>query len=50
MMLPKVDSKGRMLIPQDIREELGIQLGDELSLEAENNVIVVKKMPGGSVV
>ncbi len=38
-----VDRKGKVLIPQTLRQYLGVDNGDTVSLTAENGKIVVKK-------
>lgn len=39
----KVSDKGQIAIPQDIRENVGIQKGDELILVQEGDKIMVRK-------
>ncbi len=39
----RVDERGRIVIPREIREELGIQPGNELLLEVAGDKIIVKK-------
>lgn len=51
MILPKIDRKGRMVIPADIREELGIEVGDEFEIDTEwageRQIMVVRKPEKG---
>ena len=42
--LTKISTKGQVVIPRDIREELGIAPGDALQVERVNGVIVLKKL------
>ena len=37
-----LESQGRVLIPKRVREELGLRSGEELSLEIEDNKIVLR--------
>ena len=37
-----VDSKGRLTIPQELRQALGIEPGDTLFVETENNGTVLR--------
>ncbi len=39
----KVDERGRIVIPKEIREELGIKVGSELLLDVSGDKIIVKK-------
>ena len=41
-MKRKVDSLGRLVIPVEMREELKIKNGDEVSIELKGNSIVIK--------
>jgi AbrB family looped-hinge helix DNA binding protein len=47
MNLPTVDNKGRILIPADLRERLGLAGGDELEMSIEwdgsKDILVVRK-------
>ena len=38
-----LDEKGRLLIPQSIRESTGIEKGDVVTISAGQGVVVVKK-------
>lgn len=40
--MPKVDSKGRIVLPQDVRERLGISPGMEVDVHEEDGKVVVK--------
>ncbi len=39
----RVDERGRIVIPKEIREELGIKVGSELLLDVSGDKIIVKK-------
>ena len=39
----KVDSKGRILLPSDIRKLLSIQLGDFLHVSVSSNKLILEK-------
>lgn len=39
--LVKIGEGGRLVVPADFRKELGIQIGDELSLHLEEGKIVI---------
>lgn len=40
----RVSSKGQIVIPKDIRDNLGIQEGDLLAAVSEENFIILKKI------
>jgi len=40
--MPTVDSKGRIVLPKDIRERLGIDAGSEVEVRAEDGALVVE--------
>ncbi|MDS0221678.1 AbrB/MazE/SpoVT family DNA-binding domain-containing protein [Haloarcula sp. S1AR25-5A] len=40
--MAKVDSKGRIVLPQDVRERLGISPGTEVEIHAEDGKAVVE--------
>ena len=39
----KIDSLGRVVIPKSIRNALGINHNDEISMTVENNTLVISK-------
>lgn len=39
----KIDDVGRVVLPKDVREELGLRINDMLKIEVENNSIIIKK-------
>jgi len=41
----KIDSKGRVVIPADVRKTLGMDLGDELQLDVSvsGNFLIVRR-------
>lgn len=41
--MSRVTSKGQVTIPKEIRDELGIQPGDELRFEATEEGVVLRK-------
>ena len=43
MQAVKVLPKGQITLPKNIRENLGIDIGDPLILEAKNNEIILRK-------
>lgn len=46
--MPKVDSKGRIVLPQELRERLDIGPGEEVDVHEENGRVVVEpeRSPG----
>ena len=40
--MPKIDSKGRIVLPQEIRERLGITPGTEVTVREEEGEVVVE--------
>jgi AbrB family looped-hinge helix DNA binding protein len=42
----KVDSKGRIVVPQNIREQLGLTPGTKVDVHEEDGRIVVESQPG----
>ncbi|NHX37107.1 MULTISPECIES: AbrB/MazE/SpoVT family DNA-binding domain-containing protein [Halolamina] len=40
--MPKVDSKGRVVLPQELRERLDIGPGEEVDIHEENGRLVVE--------
>ncbi len=47
--LTKASTKGQVVIPQDIREALGILPGDQLQVERVGELVVLKKVALGSL-
>ena len=43
MIVVRVDSKGRIVIPKQLREKLGIKEGDMVVLQLENSRLIVRK-------
>lgn len=43
MVTTRIDNKGRITIPADIREELGLESGDVMFLDVENLILRVAK-------
>ena len=43
MITAKVTSKGQVTIPKEIREKLGVRVGEEVGFEEENGRLVIKK-------
>lgn len=43
MLTARITSKGQVTIPKKIREEIGIQTGDDISFEKKNRVFYIKK-------
>lgn len=41
--MPRVTTKGQVTIPKAVREELGIEPGDEVSFEAADGEYVIRK-------
>ena len=37
----KIDDVGRVVLPKDVREELGLRINDMLRIETENDRIVI---------
>lgn len=44
MNLPKVDKKGRILIPIETRKRLMIGIGDNIMLETDGKFIIGRKL------
>ena len=44
MEITKISSKGQIVIPQKIRNELNIVEGSVLAIEKMKNIIIIKKM------
>ena len=44
MELTKMSSKGQVVIPQDIREQVGLSEGETLVVSAQDKLIVLKKI------
>lgn len=44
----RVTEKGQVTIPKELRDALGIAAGTEVSFERTDDVIVVRKVQGGS--
>lgn len=42
-VLRKVDELGRIVIPIDVRKQLGIKEGETLEISIENNKVVLEK-------
>lgn len=48
-MIRKVDSLGRVVIPQEYRKMLALQTGDEVELRLENGALVLRKYVPGCI-
>jgi len=44
MSRAKITTKGQVTIPKDIRQQLGVQPGDEIDFVPENGVVRVEKI------
>lgn len=44
MIIAKVTSKGRVTIPKEVRERLGVHPGEEVGLEEKEGLLVVSKV------
>ena len=44
MIITKVTSKGRVTIPKEVRERLGVHPGEEVGLEEKEGLLVVSKV------
>lgn len=44
MEITKISSKGQIVIPQKIREELGISKGSIIAIEKMKDLVVIKKI------
>lgn len=42
MSLVKVKSKYQIVIPEDVRKKLKVEIGDNLEIEEKNGVLIVK--------
>jgi AbrB family looped-hinge helix DNA binding protein len=43
MAVSKMSSKGRVTIPKQVRERLGVQPGDLISYEMEGDVVTIQR-------
>jgi AbrB family looped-hinge helix DNA binding protein len=43
MPVSKLSSKGRVTIPKQVRERLGVQPGDLISYEMEGDVVTIRR-------
>lgn len=41
-----VTSKGQITIPQEVRERLGLRMGDQIAFEIEDGVTIIKPYRG----
>ena len=41
--MPRVTTKGQVTIPKEVRDELGIEAGDEITFEAVNSGYKIRK-------
>ncbi len=41
----KVSSKFQVVIPREIREKMGLERGDELTVDLEGEIIVMRRKP-----
>jgi AbrB family looped-hinge helix DNA binding protein len=48
MAIARLSSKSQIVIPAEARRELGIEPGDELIMEIEQDRIVIRKREAGS--
>lgn len=39
----KIDDVGRVVLPKDIRDELGLKINDVLKIDVDNNRIILSK-------
>lgn len=39
----KMDDLGRIVLPYDIRDRLGINAGDSIAIDIQNNIIILEK-------
>jgi AbrB family looped-hinge helix DNA binding protein len=46
-MTGKVTTKGQVTIPQEFRERLGIHPGSTVEFAIEDDVVTIRKAPGG---
>ena len=44
MELTKISSKGQIVIPQKIREQLGINEGSVMAIDTANKMVILKKI------
>jgi AbrB family looped-hinge helix DNA binding protein len=49
MEITKISSKGQIVIPQKIREELGINEGSIVAIEKMKDLVVIKKIDSNLV-
>jgi len=45
----KMTSKGQIVIPEEIRQRMGLQTGDQFVAVAKNDVVILKKLSQPSV-
>ncbi|MDN6733844.1 MAG: AbrB/MazE/SpoVT family DNA-binding domain-containing protein, partial [Tetragenococcus koreensis] len=42
----KISSKGQVVIPVELRRKIGLQVGDQVTMDVnDNNELVLKKLP-----
>ncbi|MEE3429178.1 MAG: AbrB/MazE/SpoVT family DNA-binding domain-containing protein [Ruminococcus sp.] len=39
----KIDDVGRVVLPKDVREELGLRINDMIKIDVEKDTIVIRK-------
>jgi AbrB family looped-hinge helix DNA binding protein len=44
MTRAKITAKGQVTIPKDIRDRLGLRIGDEIDFVPENGVVLLRKI------
>lgn len=46
----KLDEKGRIVIPRDVRDKLGLKEGDTLTLDVQEDIITLSRLETGRLV
>ena len=44
MEITKVSTKGQIVIPQEIRKELGLEAGASVAIEKSRNIVILRKI------
>ena len=44
MEITKVSTKGQVVIPQEIRKELGLEAGTSVAIEKSRNIVILRKI------
>jgi AbrB family looped-hinge helix DNA binding protein len=48
MIVGKISKKGQIVIPKEIRDQMGLKVGDVLSFKIQSNKVVIEKLTNNS--